>query len=135
MTDWRPAERIADLPQFGVKKNGRFWMLVDMDTGAQLGPGDHTGKGACIAYAHERIRDQATVIPEFPGEMTPGNPVTAIDAHTRDGVVLRWVFPEPVQQARFMWGVGELFGRLGLSRFPYLELPEPEGSHQKGEAP
>lgn len=60
--DWRPAERLADLPQFGVKKHGHFWFLVDMDDGAQLGPGDHASKGACIAYAHERVRDQATVI-------------------------------------------------------------------------
>ena len=66
------------------------------------------------------------MIPHFPNEMGPGNPVTALDLRTKDGTTIRWVFDEPIQQSRMMMAMGRLFANLGLEEMPAIELPEPD---------
>lgn len=61
-------------------------------------------------------------IPEFPNEAKPGNPVTAIDLHTVQGVTLRYTFETPVQQAQMFQFLGILFARI-TDVMPELSLP------------
>lgn len=70
------------------------------------------------------------MIPEFPNEAGPGNPVTALDILTQDGVVLRWTFEAPIQQSRVMMALGALFASL-TPVMPELSFPE---ENDKGEA-
>ena len=66
-------------------------------------------------------------IPEFPNEATPGNPVTAVDLQTAEGVTLRWTFDTPVQQARIMLALGYLFAGVS-NTMPELSLPQDVGA-------
>ncbi len=59
-------------------------------------------------------------IPDF-NELPAGNPVTAIDLHTRDGLILRFELGE-VQQSRVMWAIGGMLAELGAP----LEITLPE---------
>lgn len=65
------------------------------------------------------------MIPDFPNEPEPGNPATAIDLQTVDGVVLRWTFETPVQQSRIMMALGRLFHSL-TEAMPELSFPVQE---------
>ena len=65
------------------------------------------------------------MIPEFPNEANPGNPVTGIALRTQDGTVLCWTFDTPVQQSRMMLALGSLFARVSKA-MPELSLPELE---------
>ena len=62
------------------------------------------------------------IIPEFPNEAKPGNPVVAIDLRTKDLVVIRFELGE-VQQSRVMWAMGELLRDLGVELD--ISLPAP----------
>lgn len=67
------------------------------------------------------------MIPEFPNEVG-SNPVVAIVLHTRDGLDLRWDFPE-VQQSRAMMALGQFLADLGVEAdFSFLVREEvPDG--------
>ena len=64
------------------------------------------------------------IIPEFPNEVKPGNPVVAIDLRMKDHVVLRFELGE-VQQSRVMWAMRELLLHLGVG----LDISLPETGH------
>lgn len=66
------------------------------------------------------------MIPEFPNEVN-GNPMTAVEMHTRDGSNLQWSFDPPIQQSRAMAAFGEMFSRLGLPEMPAFRLGEGDG--------
>ncbi|MDP2727861.1 MAG: hypothetical protein Q8P59_10000 [Dehalococcoidia bacterium] len=68
------------------------------------------------------------LIPNFPNELPPGNPVTALDVHTKAGTVLRFNLGE-VQQSRFMAAIGELLARLGVELD--ISLPEMEQGQEE----
>ena len=69
--------------------------------------------------------DNVPAIWEFSNEAQPGNPVTGIEMLTQGGVTLRWAFDPPIQQSRFMTGIGHLSRQFGLEKMPELVLPEP----------
>lgn len=47
------AQPIKALPGFSIAKHGRYWYLVETETGAQLG-GMHNSKAEALAYAYHR---------------------------------------------------------------------------------
>lgn len=63
------------------------------------------------------------MIPEFQNEAKPGNPVTSLEMHTKDGTSLHFRFDLPIQKSRMMMALGELLVEIGQAEKASPENP------------